>query len=1783
VIGSLEVGERVVQAVAREVDRQEGIVKFIQNLKLRMQAAGLMVRSSRRRGSFLVLVVGTLAMLSIIMIVYVAVGSADKRTSMSITRRDRSEEIISLFADYAAQIVADDAVTMVPDASNGKPDGSTAYPVKGGNLFVREAWDAPTTNWLANSKTGTDKKAAVGNLADPSIFRAVGLGDDPWLASTTPTWLNFNASTTAPNPQTDKIFAKRRDWLHISNIAPDGRFINIYSLRDNFDAKPGTSNTASDRRMNADLSLLDANLDSTKNTAWNTAADVDMPAFFDSWQVNAFRPAKGPFDPNILKNIITAPTYPPYQWADADGDGFFDSRWFEMIDARGDASSASPTKFRSLLPSDPNFRWVFAARIVDLSALVNVNAAGDMTANPNDSTSAAATMPRKMDVIGLSPADIDLKRLLQLRDFNETILDQPVASAQPTVTIGDVQLNGAPISTPRTYFGGYGALRQPMNPSAASQDYTKYVDDISKAGTGPVTGFPSVTRAAPDLGLGSYRSLRGSLGAGGPTGRFSNFTAKPLDTQGKPFATIRDHATYYNTTAAPAGRAIYDSASKNFAFGTGFSIDNLVELLTFRGTNDSRVTTSLELALGGHFNTSLSTAPTATDPQNPLSPVRENRSTELEREGIALDTGAPTEAAMLKSYTDVRQYLTTHSGARSIVPAFNLSFTGANFEQPPDLLAKSDLASFIGENSLTKGLDGAAMFNGYAAALAPGLGIPETWKKLDLGSNANSLRGLFYGHQGPVTALLAAGHMTANIAAACFPTTADSRHLPLTLVLSEEAYQASRLPEDNVDSPWRQYFPGWWTGSEYRMNLARKSLEKTQVPPLPPKLSVSDTDEPVPALAANLYGMGDAHPFVVEVASFTLYRDAYPSAQNGLYDQVKADIEAPAVGNRPSNVTIRGNIDKRNDDFMFRVLAVKLHNPHAAAIRLSNVPLDTEKDTTDTTVKVNSFSDFFYLRVGETKANGARYYVLADANEKRGTGTGAPFTGKFQMQSLTIQPGETLVMYALTEDSRNVSIQRINRTTKDTSIAQDSPEALDKWLTKQLGPAGPSAPNALRRVRMVRADDNFESTTAQQSNVTFAFDQLVPNNDQDQTVSLFQAVRVNVGPLQTAGPGSDAGTGFNVTSNDRLCDRMRLGKDINLDRRLIETKNLFNSAYDSSISIDGMPVDYRGGDQFGDMPTAPRAGKIYDPNPPNQVIDWPTTYNARFTVTLATRAARKSNPTGAASGAGAMPAWAIDPKDEIAKDWYKPKLLPDQADSTPLKLALAMTDVGTGRTYAAYSSNQWRNDVLDTTVLAIYPELAIRPELRTDNQIGQNKNSEDFSKIARELVSHNTRYQGTTGLIDAPDGVSQLRVGDLLGVMAIGPCEVPVDKTGNPITDASKRWTTAAEALAIAFNYSDRANFDDWSQSGSKFGPLDYYMFDHGTATPRRLLFDGGYLKTDDFVAGRYDPSDDKKFFPTSTGAPIAGNVLNMLKIRSDSYSGLTMPVAGLVNINTAPQPVLRLLPLTFPSQNEFVDSASGQQQATFWPGADETSRKTEAVKTDIAAMIESYRDKISVPLRPDARGPLVTQYKTWFAPFYDRSVADYSVLNQERPNEPKIGDPTQTTLLGGRYWTNGIKGIREGAGFHSPAELLGVRAVTFDANGVTGGADGPSNIDFLGYRTTPSNLLGTENVVEQVVDVATDPSKPKITDVKALQFGHTYQDKIKILSGLLGSISVRSDMYAVWFIARGYQRSDVEGLPAEQPMVPSVERRFLMIIDRSNVTKIGQKPRVLAFVELPL
>jgi hypothetical protein len=79
------------------------------------------------------------------------------------------------------------------------------------------------------------------------------------------------------------------------------------------------------------------------------------------------------------------------------------------------------------------------------------------------------------------------------------------------------------------------------------------------------------------------------------------------------------------------------------------------------------------------------------------------------------------------------------------------------------------------------------------------------------------------------------------------------------------------------------------------------------------------------------------------------------------------------------------------------------------------------------------------------------------------------------------------------------------------------------------------------------------------------------------------------------------------------------------------------------------------------------------------------------------------------------------------------------------------------------------------------------------------------------------------------------------------------------------------------------------------------------------------------------------------------------------------------------------------------------------------------------------------------------------------------------------------------------------------------------------------------------------------------------------------YAEKLSIAAAALGTVSVRSDYFAAWFVIHGYQKSDTEGLGVNDPLKPSVAKRYLMVVDRSNVTRKGEKPRIIFLTEVPM
>ncbi|MEM7623574.1 MAG: hypothetical protein AAF235_10285, partial [Planctomycetota bacterium] len=147
--------------------------------------------------------------------------------------------------------------------------------------------------------------------------------------------------------------------------------------------------------------------------------------------------------------------------------------------------------------------------------------------------------------------------------------------------------------------------------------------------------------------------------------------------------------------------------------------------------------------------------------------------------------------------------------------------------------------------------------------------------------------------------------------------------------------------------------------------------------------------------------------------------------------------------------------------------------------------------------------------------------------------------------------------------------------------------------------------------------------------------------------------------------------------------------------------------------------------------------------------------------------------------------------------------------------------------------------------------------------------------------------------------------------------------------------------------------------------------------------------------------------------------------------------------------------------------------------------------------------------------------------------------------------------------------------------DLLNPHSVTgqgYDVNGAIGGAQTPVAID---ARSPLNGSTATDDVMQTLeptpIRDSADPASLTSDGI-----ANDYDEQLAVLGQLAQVVDVRSDMYAAWFKVRGYTREDVEGLGADQPMLPTVERRFLMVIDRSGVVNAGDEPRVLLFRELP-
>ncbi|QDU71662.1 hypothetical protein [Mucisphaera calidilacus] len=312
-----------------------------------------------RRGSALLLTVGVLLLIFIAGIAFVSSGQSMRIAGSASARTANTDAAVQATVAYIGNVIAKDWT----DYTDNPITGNSEY----------HDYPHPDVDpWLAS--------------AEPEDFSRLSAGQQTFLRSTT------NYGGTSLNRLTGFIDNQ------LNGIDSDGdtdtnndwdAWRNISRLED----LSGTPLEFIDLRYFRPIG---------ENPPVGNQDDIyDAPTGFnptDDTQTLTYHPVNAAIHgvndemntDGIEANLNTA--------ADADGDGYTDARWVELpINAPG------------------GLRWAAAVRIIDETALANVNTATEI----EDALPTTAEQREAM-VLGTTPADLNLKRLLARADFRTT-------------------------------------------------------------------------------------------------------------------------------------------------------------------------------------------------------------------------------------------------------------------------------------------------------------------------------------------------------------------------------------------------------------------------------------------------------------------------------------------------------------------------------------------------------------------------------------------------------------------------------------------------------------------------------------------------------------------------------------------------------------------------------------------------------------------------------------------------------------------------------------------------------------------------------------------------------------------------------------------------------------------------------------------------------------------------------------------------------------------------------------------------------------------------------------------------------------------------------------------------------------------------------------------------------------------------------------------------------------------------------------------------------------------
>ena len=369
-------------------------------------------------------------------------------------------------------------------------------------------------------------------------------------------------------------------------------------------------------------------------------------------------------------------------------------------------------------------------------------------------------------------------------------------------------------------------------------------------------------------------------------------------------------------------------------------------------------------------------------------------------------------------------------------------------------------------------------------------------------------------------------------------------------------------------------------------------------------------------------------------------------------------------------------------------------------------------------------------------------------------------------------------------------------------------------------------------------------------------------------------------------------------------------------------------------------------------------------------------------------------------------------------------------------------------------------------------------------------------------------------------------------------------------------------------------------------------------------LSDRNTLSSSGRPVGALVPVDVRSTINTASTTPVTPQILAQWEYdRSPSLSGnfSGLPTKGLLNINTASMEAMKALPQMTMMVYEDTGRFDGEPGRNT-PIADQipqpgSSGGNRYVRAPLA--IEIYRNQLDPNLdtllwEPQAGDPMATASgNTALYPTYvDRGE---SILTGSGGKTQPITLPLSKQTIPKVAYNTGMQSQR---GISTVGELIGIARQSSAQNGMsftmrTAGTNPYSKTTTQGWsaRDTSSSLtrdpldarLSTDRQGVRQFDFITGKA---IADRQVLTYDASYGDSEELnllFKGISNLVTTRSDVFTVYFKVRTVKQNPIDGKwnGTDREAVLD-DARYVMCVDRTNVNRPSDQPRIVYFSRVP-